>query len=550
MVGVFEGIQQDMPTKKFTIEDHHVRQAAFKAESEGFGKTISIYSDAKETGLRLQMQGKTAAWVVRFRDTSLSIGYVYPENDRRITALSKVRELARSVRSMLGDGKDLEQVKAFLAVYYGNSKGKGDIRKAAAELVEREEAVRKAAEKEASRPTTWTLRECVEETIRAKTAPEAREADRIGPATVKDYRLTFNRSAIEHLMDVPVVNISRGEIESVRDEVRKTVGKSPAGAMKIVIYFRAVMTWCARNQSQKSGLVGDAWWNMINAPYEIKPRERRPEIEAIVRTLILAEEYLDKPLPGRAQGVPGVGHATLAGLWWLVLTCQRANAGMSLLGHDVVDDDKDEGWKIAAWAKDIMKAGRAHALPVPCEGWEMVDKFRQLGKHGALTHDWAFPSERKNGEVPVSASGVYRVLYRLAGRDELLQDVERERTKSIPRRTERRDLLAEAGVEWWSLHDLRRAITKELNEAGIPGGASLILAHEVDEKEALAVSKTERERADFMRMRQAKVTAMAYGGAQHLGLKKEAMKVWTVAILSEYHRQKGLGAGDEEAKAA
>lgn len=538
-----------MGTTKLTIEESDVRQMAYKAEKEGFGKGITIFADRKETGLRLQMEGRTASWVVRFRDSSVTIGYVWPENDRRLTALSKVRELARAVRSMLGDGRDVVQVKAFLAVYYGNSKGKGDIRKAAAELVEREEAVRKAAEEEASWPTTWTLRECVEETIRAKTDPAARETDRIGANTVKDYRLTFNRPAFSKLMDTPVVNITRGDIEEVRDEVRQTVGKSPAGAMKVVTYFRAVMTWCAQNSSSKSGLVGDAWWNMVTAPYEIKPRDRRPEIEAIVATLILAEQYLDKPLPGRAQKIAGVGHATLSGLWWLVLTCQRADAGMSLLGHDVVDD-KIEGWKLAAWAADVMKAGRAHALPIPVEAWEMVDRFREKGKHGTFTQEWAFPSERKKGEVHVSASGVYRVLYRLAGRDELLQDVERERTKTIPRRTDRQDLLAEAGIDWWSLQDLRRAITKALDEAGIPGGASVILAHEVKEKEAMAVSATERQRADFLRQRQAKVTQLAYGGAQHLALKREAMKVWCDAVLGEYARQKALAAGEDEARVA
>ncbi|WDZ77162.1 hypothetical protein PWG15_01220 [Ensifer adhaerens] len=539
-----------MATEKLTLEDHHVRNAAYKAEKEGFGKDITIQADAKETGLRLQMQGKTAAWVVRFRNSSVTIGYVYPENDRRLTALSKVRELARAVRSILADnGEDTDQAKAFLAVYYGKSKGKGDVRRAAAELIERDEAARKAAEEEAARPTTWTLRECVEETIRAKTDPATRETDRIGDNTVKDYRLTFNRPAFSKLMDFPVVSITRGDIEEVRDEVRRTVGKSPAGAMKVVTYFRAVMTWCAQNNSSKSGLVGDAWWNMVTAPYEIKPRERRPEIEAIVSTLILAEQYLDKPLPGRAQRIAGVGHATLSGLWWLVLTCQRANAGMSLLGHDVVDD-KVEGWKLAAWSKDVMKAGRAHALPIPTEAWEMVDRFRSKGKHGADTQEWAFPSERKKGKVHVSASGVYRVLYRLAGRDELIQDVERERMKAIPRRTERQDLLAEAGIDWWSLQDLRRAITKALDEAGIPGGASVILAHEVKEKEALAVTATERQRADFLRQRQAKVTQLAYGGAQHLALKREAIKVWCDAVLGEYARQKGLGTSEKQVDAA
>ncbi|MDQ0319046.1 DNA-binding FrmR family transcriptional regulator [Pararhizobium capsulatum DSM 1112] len=531
---------------KFAIEDHHVRQAAYKAEREGFGSDITTLPDANETGLRLQMQGRTAAWVVRFRNSSVTIGYVYPQGDRTLTALSKVRGLARAVRSMLNDGKTKEDVKTFLGVYHGNGVGSGDVKKAAAEIVKREaeEATRKAIE--AARPTTWTLRECVEETIRAKTDPATRETDRIGANTVKDYKLTFNRPAFTKLMDTHAVNITRGDIEDVRDEVRRTVGKSPAGAMKVVTYFRAVMTWCAQNNSSKSGLVGDAWWNMVTAPYEIRPRDRRPEIEAIVSTLLLAEQYLDKPLPGRAQRIAGVGHAALSGLWWLVLTCQRANAGMSLLGHDVVDD-KVVGWRLAAWSKDVMKAGRAHALPIPAEAWEMVDRFRSKAKHGLSTQEWAFPSERKKGDVHVSASGVYRVLYRLAGRDELLQDVERERTKVIPRRTERRDLLAEAGIDWWSLQDLRRAITKALDEAGIPGGASVILAHEVKEKEAMAVSATERQRADFLRQRQAKVTQLAYGGAQHLALKREAIKVWCDAVLGEYARQKKLTMSNEDA---
>ncbi|QOD63815.1 hypothetical protein HGK82_00655 [Ochrobactrum sp. MT180101] len=554
-----------MATTKMTIEDSDVRQMAYKAETEGFGQGITIFADKKETGLRLQMQGRSATWVVRFRDTSVAIGSVYPENDRRLTALSKVRELARAVRAMLADnGEDTNHVKAFLAVYYGNSKGKGDVRKAAAELVEREEAARKKAEEEAAGPKPWTLRECVEITIAEKSLKDAK--DHIGKKTIKDYRNTFDRLDFAPLMDLPVTKITKGAVEQVRNAVRLNVGPRPA--TKVVTYFRAVMTYCLQNHAD-AGLSGDPWWLMLNAPYKPTVRKRRPEIVALVKTMILAEEYLDKPLPGRVEGdeTPGVGYATLAGLWWVVLTCQRSGASMQLLSHDVVED-KEPGWMLACWAEDVMKAGIAHALPIRNDAWALIDKFRQKARYAEADHDWAFPSEQKKGKVHVSASGVYRILYRLAGRDKPTPQkahipkppVEgkkkrkpREEVKRPVRpRTKRRDLLAENDIPWWSLHDVRKSLTKAMDEAGIPGGASAVLAHEIKETEAMAVTLTERQREDFRRRRQAKVTILAYGGAQQIGLKKEAMNVWTDLILDEYAHQKCLKAagGEVDSEAA
>lgn len=548
-----------MGTTKLTIEEHHVRQMAYKAQKEGFGKGITIFSDQKETGLRLQMEGRTASWVVRFRDSSVTIGYVWPENDRRLTALSKVRELARAVRSMYGDGKTVDQVKAFLAVYYGNSKGKGDVRKAAIELVEREEAARKKAEEDAARPKAWTLRHCVETAIAEKSLKDAK--DHIGEKTIKDYRNTFERADFAPLMDLPVTEITKGQVEQVRNAVRLNVGPRPA--TKVVTYFRAVMTYCLQNHAD-SGLTGDPWWLMLNAPYKPAVRKRRPEIEAIVKTLILAEEYLDKPLPGRVEGdeTPGVGYATLAGLWWVVLACQRSGASMQVLSHDIVED-KEPGWMIACWGEDVMKAGVAHILPIRNDAWALIDGFRQRARYAEAEFDWAFPSEQKKGQVHISASGVYRILYRLAGRDKptpqkdyvpkepVEGQKQRKKRVEVPRpkrpRTESCDLMAENDIAWWSLHDVRKTLTQALDEAGIPGGASAVLAHEIKETEAMAVTLTERQREDFRRRRQAKVTILAYGGAQQIALKKEAMNVWTDLILDEYAFQKGLKAGGREA---
>lgn len=504
-----------MATEKLVITDKEILRAKKMAES---GETpdgkIFVFTDEKLTGLRLMVQGKRASWIVRWKDYSPVIGYVHAKGERIMTAPKTVRDLATTVLGLLKD--DPKKVGPFLDAHWSGQK-KADAL----------QAVHKSAD-------SWTLRECVEQTIEGKTAPDAKH--KIGANTVKDYRGTFSRDVFQKVLDKPAVLVTRGDIESVRDHVKKHVGASPA--IKIVTYTRAVLDYCARNHAGQSGLDKvDAWWHFLNAPFEIKPRNRRPEVESIVATLLLAEEYLTKPLPGRAQGVNGTNPGTLAGLWWLVLTCQRATAGMSLLAHDVVTDPDSNEFLLAAWAEDVMKAGQAHVLPVPDRAWAMISSFREKGRH-AGSQEWAFPSERKK-DAHATASGVYRILYRLAGRDALIQKAKVERKgKKIPERTERRDLLKEAGIDWWSLHDLRRSLTKVLDENGIPGGATVILAHDIHEKSELAVTASEREREDFQRLRTARITKMAYGGAQYIALKKEAMRIWTDAVLDEYERQK------------
>jgi hypothetical protein len=244
---------------------------------------------------------------------------------------------------------------------------------------------------------------------------------------------------------------------------------------------------------------------------------------------------------------PGVKAGTLAGLWWLALTSQRATAGLSLLAHDVVPDENEKGWMLAAWAEDAMKAGQAFVLPVPERAWKHVDRFREKGRHSG-SQEWAFPSERDKDKC-VTTSGVYRILYRLAGKDALVQPTKQQKAPRLkkdgtprrqPERTERVDLLKETGIDWWSMHDVRRTLTGYLGEQGIPGGATVVLAHEIDEKERLAALASDREREEWLRQRTARITRMAYGGAQYLKLKKEAIRLWTDAVLDEYDRQKAM----------
>lgn len=330
---------------------------------------------------------------------------------------------------------------------------------------------------------TWTFQKCVDQMLDDREQSDTDEP--LKPNAVKDIKLTFKRPAFAKIMSTPASMLTRGQFEEARDAVRKASGVS--AAKKAVAWSRSVFGFMAKNHSGQSGIDGrDPWWTMLNAPYKIKERTRKPSIEDMVKSLILAEEYLTKPLPGRMTDKSGVGAGTLAGLWWLCLTCQRADAGMSLRSYDLTADANREGWSLAAWDAGVMKGGSAHLLPIPSRAAEHIHRIRRKAKHHGRA-DWAFPSDRDR-ELHATASGVYRILYRLAGKDALVQKKPDDheptlRADGTPRnqkdRTPRRDLFAENDIEWWSLHDVRRTLQETLDAAGIPGGTSVILAHDM-----------------------------------------------------------------------
>lgn len=526
-------------SEKLFITATHVTQAAttakkvFDAKQKGEVSPLAemkTITDVSLKGLRLINVNGVASWVLKTKTHTKTFAYIFPKHDWGLTAPEEVRELGGKVKALLLT--DPDSVDDYLDFRHGGK------RHDEAMALLRDRSVK-----------TWTFEKCIEQTIADKTASDTPEKDQITEDTVKDYRTTFNREIWKDAKATPAVLLSAGDIEKARNHIRKHSGTSPA--IKSITYTRAVLNWCAKNHGGESGLDKvQPWWIMLNAPYEVKPKSRTPTIENIVKTMILAEAYLDKPLPGRAIRTAGTKPGTLAALWWLVLTCQRATAGLSLLAHDVVDDDKKPGWKLVGWAADVMKAGQAHSLPFPDRAWTFINQWRERNKHKE-SQDWAFPSEQHKDKHATN-SGVYRIVYRLANNDtveqkkkpsepskpRLKKDGTPHKTRKVSLRTDGRDLLAEAGIDWWSMHDCRRSLTSFLDDQGIPGGASVILAHEIDEKEKLAATASEREREDFNRQRTARITRMAYGGAQYIKLKQEAIELWTNAVLDEYDRQK------------
>jgi hypothetical protein len=509
-----------MPTERCSI-DKTVTGKAERMARAGYNG-VYIFKHQGREGLQLRVQKNIAAWVVRYKDFTATIGYLFPErNEAPIGGHTKALDLAADVKSVLMGQPD--RVKEYLRHRHAGLKHLDALA--------------------ALRPNsdTWTLKECVDQMLEDRQKPDADEP--LKPNAVKDIKLTFGRPAMADLMASSATQLTRGQFEKARDDVKRTSGTS--AAKKLVAWTRSVYGFMARNHSGRSGIDGrDPWWELFHAPYKIKERTRKPNIENMVKSLILAEKYLTKPLPGRMTGKPGVGAGTLAGLWWLCLTCQRADAGMSLRTYDLAPDPNREGWSLAAWDAGVMKGGSAHLLPIPARAVEHIHGIsKRIRYHGKA--DWVFPSDR-DVEKHATASGVYRILYRLAGKDALIQkkpdDHEPKlRADGTPRRqkerTERRDLLTENGIEWWSLHDVRRTLQETLDAAGIPGGTSVILAHDMKSDLDLTVSMTERQREDFLKNRVARITSAAYGAAQFLSLKSLGMKEWTDALLNEYDRQ-------------
>lgn len=484
---------------------------------------LTVISDVALKGLRLVNVNGVASWAIKTSTHTKTLGYIYPKHDRPLTAPEKARELGGQVKALLKS--DPDAVDQYLVHRHA---GKGH---------------QEALDALVAKPDTWTFEKCIAVMLEDRADPKHKK--HLKPSSKKDVETTFNRDLLSDLKASPAVALTRADFEKARDAIRKDAGVSPA--QKFVAWSRAVFSYMSEAHSGESGIDGrDRWWELLHATHAVQAKTRNPEIEDIVRSLLLAEDYLDKPLPGRAIQKSGVGAGVLAGLWWVVMTCQRGDAALSLKTYNLMDDDtKGDGWKIAAWEDVDMKGGQAHLLPIPPRAAAHIEAIRIKAKHHG-SKQWAFPSDR-DPDKHATVSGTYRILYRLAGRDDVEgkpKEPKQSRLRKdgtprrMPERSERRDLLEEAGIAWWSGHDVRRRIQSVLDLAGIPGGSSVVLAHEMKTSVDLNVSMTQQQREDYMRQRQARITAQAYGGAHFLKLKAEAMQVWTDALLDEYDRQK------------
>lgn len=491
-----------MATVRCLIAEKHIKEAtAMAASGETPPGTIHIYSDERAQGLRLVVQKNRASWVVKYKDKSLTIGWVWPEGLRPLKTATAARELVPIVKGLVDE--DPKQVEPFLVARYAGRDNKAAI----AEM----------------RPvvTTWTLQQCADAMIEARTKKTSQSPLR--KASVEEIHRTLRRPEMKDLIDTPAALLKRGEVEKVRDKIETSSGIS--AAKKCVSNIRSILNYCCEYKSGESGLDHrDMWWELLKTDSKIIARTRTPSLADIVKTLQLAAYYLDHPLPGRVDGKHGVRANVYAAMWWLILTSQRTSAGLALQKVDFYPDPRDEGVYLAAWDEEAMKGKKTHVLPIPMRVVQhMLPLIEAAADHGSK---WAFPSERgsEDNDICISRTAVRQFIVRLQGRDPLMKGKDAAR-----------DLLAEAGVLHWTPHDLRRSITAVMDDNGIPGGASAVLAHEIKLSEHLGEDAlTEAQREEWAANRMAKITKLAYGGGNFLKLKKAAMTIWTDAVLDAW----------------
>ncbi|WP_170339653.1 integrase family protein [Ruegeria arenilitoris] len=511
-----------MPTEACEIDRRIVAKAERMAEK---GTTqLHVFKDYGGQGLHLRVRGKRAVWLVRFQQKTKTIGQLYPDpSDMPLRSTRDARQLAADVRSVLK--AQPEQVDKYVKLRHQNF---GHL-----------DALERLVEPKKS----WTLAECFEVAIADKWSLHAER--RISAKSKKDMEYVLSRDAWGKVINMPVTELEQGDIESVRNRVRKENGLSTSN--KVIAYTRSVLNWCAKNHSGASGLSGQIpWWRALSSPEVVKPKVRKPQIEDIVKSLLIAEEYLDKPLPGRRIGAKGVNPLTLGGLWWVVLTCQRSSAALSLSKDDLKKEPKPDecgrDWLLASWEDDQVKGKQRFVLPIPYRAWQHVHRLLSQSARYENT-DLLLPSER-DIEKSVTGSGAYRVLYRLSGRDKInVQKLRKASRNSAKNDLEKKkpDLLAKAGIPWWSLHDVRRTLTDFLSCSGYPGGASAVLSHKIDDKIIGGFNLQDQALYDRLKQSPARITSNSYHAhSPYMKLKREAMQLWVDEVLNEYERQKGI----------
>lgn len=487
--------------------------------ADPFSEGDRIYTDtiSERKALELRVIGRRAAWVSRYKG-STTLGYAAVAKgieEVKIVTPQEARGLNELVRGL--KDRDPELVKPFLASYYTvfDKHGRRDSRLA---LEDAEKSLARARGEEAH-AAAWTFRQAVDNWIEKRNKPDNKKP--IKDTYAAEVRSVVGRSEFSKVIDLPITKLTSRMAEDIREAVLRNSGVSMA--KKAVGAFRKVLGYAYDKHHGQSGLEGSQpWWLMLTEDSVINAREREPSIEDIGKVLALGEYFLDHRLPGRTGVQHGVRANVFAAFVWIVMSTQRVSSALALRHEDVQawTAEGKEGWHQAMWREGVMKNRKRFVLPIPPLASETLQYYMMKAKH--MGSKWAFPSE-DGDDLQIDRNAPRLFLQRLSARDDKMKNDE----GAV-------DLLELNGVEYWSPHDVRRALTTAMEAAGMPGGASVVLSHTIDLGEP-DKKMTDAQFEIWARNRVAKITGESYGDIQHLKLKGEAMLLWTNAILASWN---------------
>lgn len=333
------------------------------------------------------------------------------------------------------------------------------------------------------------------------------------PRWAGQYEKHLRRSVTDALGRRLVADVDQADLLRVRDDVARE--RTPSAAADTVETIKAALDWAKRHEPVRSGLASTPypWWrDGLNVEWSSGEREHTPTLAELARTLLLAERH--RSLGGTAKET---SNGTLAALWAVVLTGQRAGALTGTLRATTRDWPERPGWQVWTWTREEMKGGRKprpHAIPVPPEALEVLARFPVDAESLFL-----FPSR-------VAGKSVYpTVLTQLLGR--LQGDPKGGRGGKETKRPEA-DLLARHDIRPWTPHDVRRTMPTFLDLERLAGSASAILAHK----------HAGRGAADEERELAAAITLRHYLHSQRLDLKAAGMERWVRAVLDAYEEER------------
>lgn len=388
---------------------------------------------------------------------------------------------------------------------------------------------------DADAPPGWTWSDLLTQYIEYLSNPRivndrAREPSK---NTIDDARLSLGRPAFDDWSDRQIRVLAPADLARAIRSIQSDV--SHRQARKAYAYTKAALTWALSTHTDESGLSATSpWWMAMRVPSAPQVEvERKLAKQRAAAVAPLTVEHLGRFLAAHEAYCSGrkgrhrVSPAVRWGLWWACLTVVRRGAAMTLVKDAIIwkDERGDDGWGLAWWPADVMKARLDHWLPIPPVGLHILRRVQRdwqtavEKKHGASAETrWVFASTRRIGrrddtrDVVVAPDAISNHLSRLRG----LRGVgHRDHLKDIP---------------FFSLHDLRDVAASYLLDIPDlpPGAASTMLAHTIQGD------------VDPRHERLSATTRQFYDFAQRIPLKREAMRAWSEALLASYRAAGGI----------